>query len=339
MDPVSLVILSAATGGATGKVAEKAIDYLHDILTGQDEDVKRKAAENAAQMLSRLEGRIERLENQHIEAALGDPDVAHCVKVAVIGAARTGSEQKHELLAGLVATRLIAKDESVVALATNLALEAVPSLTPEQFEYLGLASLVYVLRPPGLPLDSTVTPPEGRDTTDEEDNAIKGYFPWFTDLFEDLAIPVIAGSDEAHLVSAGCMVRDSGVRRSLPEVLRPFSGRWISIAGSHHLEQRLAQFLTLEERGRQLQRLWHKSMQYHSPTPVGTVIGTLVIELQTGEDLDLDSLKRVHAGSAGLVDDSVWDGRRIREDFLRALDDAIRERVERGGIWSNLERR
>lgn len=66
---------------------------------------------------------------------------------ALLGSARTGDEGKHDVLTRVVANRLDADAESIRALATRIAVEAIPVLISHQVQYLGLAAVAHRIRP------------------------------------------------------------------------------------------------------------------------------------------------------------------------------------------------
>src|SRR5687768_15950801 len=106
MDPISLVFAGAAAGGVAGKIAEKATEFVLDLVRGQDAAVQKKAAENAGAFLTALSAHLSRLEESgaarlpgDVDTALGDPDLAATVRTAIVGAARTDNPDKHAVLA------------------------------------------------------------------------------------------------------------------------------------------------------------------------------------------------------------------------------------------------
>jgi len=70
---------------------------------------------------------------------------------AIVTSARTSSEDKHRILAGLIRERLLAKSEDIVSLASSIAVEAIGALKAKHLYVLELSVLVEGIRPMGLP--------------------------------------------------------------------------------------------------------------------------------------------------------------------------------------------
>lgn len=84
---------------------------------------------------------------ERVEGNLNDPDFAYLVRQATISSARTANPNKQRLLARAVTERLFAKSEGLVALASSLACDVIPNLTPMQLSFLGLLSTAMSIRP------------------------------------------------------------------------------------------------------------------------------------------------------------------------------------------------
>jgi hypothetical protein len=84
---------------------------------------------------------------ERVEGNLNDPDFAYLVRQATISSARTANPDKQRLLARAVTERLFAKSEGLVALASSLACDVIPNLTPMQLSFLGLLSTAMSIRP------------------------------------------------------------------------------------------------------------------------------------------------------------------------------------------------
>jgi hypothetical protein len=157
VDPLSLVALGAAVGGAAGKFTEKAWDLTEKWLKGYFRDHAPAAEEaallNSARFILELAERIKALEDSKqasrttIEEAQDNPQFSVILQRAVIGASQTSDSQKHRVLAGLVAARLAASPESTFALAVRLACDAVASANSVQLRLLALAVALHEIRP------------------------------------------------------------------------------------------------------------------------------------------------------------------------------------------------
>jgi len=154
-DPVSLIALGAAVGGAAGKFTERAWDagskWLASYYANHKEKALEKAQQNSSGFLIALANKVRVLEEQQevskeaIESAQDHPDFSVLLQKALLASAQTESKDKHELLARLVAERLKVNPESRLAVVTKLACDAVPGLTAKQLQVLGLlAQITYV---------------------------------------------------------------------------------------------------------------------------------------------------------------------------------------------------
>lgn len=150
VDPLSLIALGAAVGGAAGKFVEKAWDsgekWLSSYFQNHRERARETATVNSAQFLRKLGVRLEHLENTgqlssvEIEASLEHPEFSVTLQKAMLSAAQTDNEMKHQLLSDLVADHLHAKPESLLALVSKIACDVVSEITPNQLKLLGLIS-------------------------------------------------------------------------------------------------------------------------------------------------------------------------------------------------------
>src|SRR5438876_199300 len=156
-DPLSLIALGAAVGGAAGKFTEKAWDagsrWLATFFAGHAETAKKAAQENAAAFLVDLTQRVKVLEEKSsvprdvISAAQDHPQFSVVLQRAMIAAAQTDDSRKHSILSFLVTQRLANPQETTVAFASKLACDAVAHITACQLEYLGLGVVLDEIRP------------------------------------------------------------------------------------------------------------------------------------------------------------------------------------------------
>jgi hypothetical protein len=336
MDPLSLVVASAAAGGVAGKLAEKVVDYLAELLKGQDQVVQERAAENVGVFLPRLSEQLQRLESRlqmpssQLEAALSDPDVAVALRSALIGAARSSSRAKHDSLARAVAERLVAPSETVEAVASVHAIEAIPRLSNAHLHFLGIAAITFILRPLAL------YAPVQRDGVVREPQAgapYRSYCDWLREALTRHHLEVTLGELQlAHLISAGCITYERKLRRDLHSTLMAGREELIAPLAAFDCAQDLTLFLLRDPVGADLQALWEKELQHVTLTPAGSLIGVATYESGGGEPQSNSSpfIDRP-------IDDVVWDGSRLGERFLGALDRAVKDRAERGvGPWMDL---
>lgn len=96
--------------------------------------------------MAQLEER-QQVDRSIIDRALEEPSFGALLQKALIGSAQTESEDKHELLAKLVAMKLAAQQESVLSIVTPLACEVITHLTLNQLKILGIQSVLMLIHP------------------------------------------------------------------------------------------------------------------------------------------------------------------------------------------------
>jgi len=159
-DPLSLIALGAAVGGAAGKFTEKALDagtkWIASYFKDHKEKTQAQAGKNATDFLGELAQRIEQLEacrqvsKETIESAQDHPDFSILLQKAILSAAQTDLKEKHQLLARLVAERLRASPESLLSLASKLACEVISHTNVSQLRILALLAVVTLVAPSSL---------------------------------------------------------------------------------------------------------------------------------------------------------------------------------------------
>lgn len=213
MDPLSIVVLSSAVGGATGKFVEKAWDsgekWIQSYFKDHKENSQKNAINNSFDFLTELASRVKALEEQsnrnkqQITEAQDHPDFSIFLQKALITSAQTDSKEKHILLATLVSQRLIAEPESVFSLASKMACDAIAYMTSNQIKLLGLLATLFLMKPQGLP----------RGLTNES------YQEWY-DLFITPRLSpynklIIGKQDLKHLESLSCVKLNEAMVRDL----------------------------------------------------------------------------------------------------------------------------
>lgn len=142
--PLTLAVL----GGAAGGVGSEAVRMMWDSVgrawfERYFENHGRQAIlagrENTVAFLSGLALRIDHLERtlpSKLEAALSDPDFSSTLRTALLAAVRTSNGLKHEALVRAVTERLTAEPESQQAVASNMAVHAIPNLSRDHLALL-----------------------------------------------------------------------------------------------------------------------------------------------------------------------------------------------------------
>jgi len=269
VDPGSIAI-GAAIGGAAGKFVEKAWSQGEKWITSYFKDhapeAIEKAQQNSLEFLSELAKRVKNLEEQGeqekkiIEESLNQPDFSALLQKAMMSSAQTEDKQKHALLAKLVANRLTVETESMFALASRQACDAVSMLTINQMKILGL--LIFKDR-----VQQSPFPPV--NMSQEEFN--KWYVEYLTDnmqLYQDLTISRL---DMVHLGALSCIsILGISVRDHLRHILWPKKESGVTFD---------IKLFTSTELGKKMEELWESHLNGVSPTSIGELIGIYVSDM------------------------------------------------------------
>ncbi len=266
----SSIIISAAIGGAAGKFVEKAWNQGEKWITNYFKDHEPKAIEKAQQnafgFLSELAKRVKSLEEQGesqkkiIEESLNQPDFSALLQKAMLSSAQTEDNQKHELLAKLVANRLTVETESMFALASRQACDTVSMLTINQMRILGLLILHGRLQPSPFP---------PVNMSQEEFN--KWYVEYLMDsmqVYQHLTISIL---DMVHLEALSC-ISTSGIhtKNNLRHML------YVKKESGVTFDLKL---FTSTELGKKMEELWEGHLNGVSPTSIGELIGIYVSDM------------------------------------------------------------
>jgi hypothetical protein len=262
-DPVSLVALGAAVGGLAGKVAEKSWEsaeiWLKERFGSHAIEAQARARENAAAFVHDLAARVKALEDRGVLPpnaldAAKHPSVSALLQAAVLGAAQTEDEAKHDLLASVVATRLVSNTESTYALASQMAADAICRVTQRQLQLLGLLCFLEEVRP-------------------RQVDTVREYLAWVSawlshfDKFEFREI------DARHLVAVGCVTFDPASERGLEWIFRIKGG---SLAFEAPIET--------ENWFEAMESHWAEGLSGVQLTSVGSIVGGLALGRIVGCD-------------------------------------------------------
>lgn len=158
MDPITTLIVSSATGGAAGgfikEISSKGVQWLIELVTAQSPEMQIAAKKNMENFVTRLAQRVENLEKELpankskiFKDALNHPSSALLIKTAIVDSATTDVDEKHELLAELIAQRLTANADDIIALAGAAACSVVNCLTSRQIKILAVLATIRSIRP------------------------------------------------------------------------------------------------------------------------------------------------------------------------------------------------
>ncbi|MDD5759949.1 MAG: hypothetical protein PHI06_12820, partial [Desulfobulbaceae bacterium] len=209
-DPLSLVALGAAVGGAAGKFVEKAWDsgekWIATYFANHHGKSQEKAKNNTLSFLSDLSLRVEYLEKnktispEQIASSQEHPDFSVVLQKAMISASQTESKEKHKLLSRLVAERMKAMPESLLALASKMACDAISYTTSNQLKILGLTvNILYV------------NPNQGLSESQ--------YFSYLEARLNPFINVIPSNLDYQHLEALSCLKFEPIISRDLQKVL------------------------------------------------------------------------------------------------------------------------
>ncbi|PKN65425.1 MAG: hypothetical protein CVU57_09910 [Deltaproteobacteria bacterium HGW-Deltaproteobacteria-15] len=263
-DPLSLIAMSAAVGGVAGKFVEKAWDsgerWLRERFGSHAAEAQQQARENAARFIQQLAVRVKSLEDRHkvnrkrVTANEKHPQFSALLQDSILNAAQTDDDVKHDLLARLVAARLASESEGILALASQLASNAISKCTRRQLMLLALCEFIELSRP-------------------RHPLPVSDYRRWlevFLNHFMEFEFKKI---DAQHLVAIGCASYDPTSNRDL-EVLLQMKG------GTNCIGETLNDLAVVDC----LQMHWDEGLAGVMLTSVGTIVGGLAFDQIMGID-------------------------------------------------------
>jgi hypothetical protein len=290
MEPLTIVAISAAVGGAvgaatttlTGKACELGQKWLSTYFKDHYPKAIEKAEQNSLQFLADLAHRVNQLEETakdderiqgRIIGAMEDPDFSMILKDSLLISARTERQETHKILARLVSERLRYESGDLLALTIPLACEAVKNLTAKQLRFLATAAILeYVLLK------------EVFRTASEE----KAQFAldWLKQNIEPvLPEAEIYRVDLLHLVGVACanltktLMTDFDICAVLYKRLRTTSTEGFS------------QFFVEDDVGKRIQAVWEGKISHIRLTSIGLLVGTCVYDELTGAKTDIQDIQ------------------------------------------------
>jgi len=274
MEPLSIIAIGAAVGGAAGKFVEKAWDsgekWIQSYFKDHKEIAQKSATENTMSFLNELAQKVKQLEESRqvpkelIETAQDHPDFSILLQKALLTSAQTDNKDKHKILARLVSERLKSEPESILALSSKMACDALSYATVNQLMILGLAVNLYGVRP-------SPFPPMGINSSNYQewmDNwLITRLNPYRSIKFREL--------DIIHLESLSCLKVNAFMGRSLNEL---FQKDDLQYDFERMKDQQLREKIKL---------VW-KELQKIDLTTVGQIIGVTVTDMLTNTTTRFD---------------------------------------------------
>jgi len=279
MDPISIatgagkLMLSKAASSVSEKFVDeawgKATTWISKKFHEHGSKVEENANKNAKSFLEKTGKDIKIIvENskgnpvnvQIIENSFNNPDFSADFQEAVYASARTNSEQKHDLLARIIAEKVLSTDDKVTSLTASMAIRAVNELAPRHLYYLGLCALIYEIRPTNLPAD----------LSEDQRNVI--FNNWWSKELDILLSKVekLQDIDFRHLVSVNCIQYENFIGRSLMETLKSGLDNWDSQT-----------FIDKYPNGQKMKDIFD-GLQKVTLTSLGSTVGVYVHDNLTG---------------------------------------------------------
>ncbi len=286
MEPLSLVVGSAILGGAAGKFTERAYDsgskwissYFKDHAIQSEEQAK----VNGLDFLTELANRIRVLEEsntvskERIESAQNRPDFSALLKKALLSSAETSSNEKHKLLATVVAEKLRSDEESTLSLVSKIACDAIAYASINQLKILALQVNLLDISPASIS-SSLISP----------DQVQKWFRDWLISrliVFHDLSIKPM---DLLHLDTLSCARFNTFLVQDLIELL----SHKMSAKGFEDL-QFDAEVFKRSSLGNRLFDLWDKhNLAGLTLTSAGKIVGVYASDLLTGQTTSIDGFE------------------------------------------------
>jgi hypothetical protein len=283
-----IALVGGLTGAFSQDIYNSGRNWILARFIGHPKEAQESAQHNVNNFFGEVNIRVGALEklNENIEdeekRALSDPDYTYLLYEAVLGAARTNSEQKHKLLARLVTDRLAAEPDSLRTLAAHMACNAVPQLSNMHLKLLGV---LYIIRHQPAPSYIMDLP---------YDERIDVGTKWcLTEIAPFIPIGEITDLDFAHLTAVSCITY---VPQSFPSLIgglgkEPDYWKLLTlvydkfISREDHLHQvRWIPEIGEDKIGKDLLSFWDNSdMRKASLTPAGSLIGMYVRDTTSRE--------------------------------------------------------
>lgn len=271
MDPLSLIGIGAAIGGASGKFAEKSWDlgekWILSFFKGHKEGAQKLALENSNSFLNELALRVKKIEDQNvisqerINKAQDYPDFSALLQKAFLISSQTESKEKHILLARIVSERLTSESESIFSLASRMACDAISYISSNQIKLLGLIANTHLISPEISSFDG-----EQIELTQENMD------DWFTTRFTPFKSLIIGVQDLHHLESISCLKRSGSYGMKFD--------MFYSIFNTNKDSRFNFKLLKDVELMNKINDLWEKGkLQKIDLTTIGQIIGVMASDL------------------------------------------------------------
>lgn len=147
-DPITIATASGIASGLATFWSMEASAWIKSYFVDHHPTAIEKAQQNSSEFLIELSNRVSQLENKGVDLKniLEDPEFSSILQNAVLASAQTDSKEKHILLADIVKQRLEAEPDSLISLATKIAVDTVSKLNHKQLLILELIAEITCLR-------------------------------------------------------------------------------------------------------------------------------------------------------------------------------------------------
>ena len=275
MEPLSIIAISAAVGGAAGRFVEKAWDsgekWILSYFKDHAEVAQNKATENTLDFLNDLAQKVKQLEeskqisNDKIQTAQDHPDFSALLQKALITSAQTDSKDKHKILARLVSERLKSEPESILSLGSKMACDVISFITVNQMFILGFAANLYGIRPNF----KQIVGADQFVIQDMLDN-------WIISRLNPYRGIKLRQIDATHLESLSCLK------------VNPFLGR--DLNNLYKINDTYYDFDKMKDVNLRdlVKKLWNEGLQKIDLTSTGQIIGVSVSDLLSNSNTTFD---------------------------------------------------
>jgi hypothetical protein len=158
MDPLQQFLATTAASSAISTVVQQAIvasgHWFHERYGHHSPAVQQQVKANVTSYLEELVSRIHKVEaendimKQQVATMMSQLDIAMLMERALLAGAETSDRQRHATLATIVSERLRVETDSLPALTSAIAVDAVAHLSPRHLQILAFTYTVEWMRWP-----------------------------------------------------------------------------------------------------------------------------------------------------------------------------------------------
>jgi hypothetical protein len=264
------MVVAGASGAFVKEFASKGVEWLIQLMGSHSQTVQAQVEQNARNFLVRLAERVQRLEEELpaaqrevFDSALGHPSLSLLMQKALISASVTDNDDRHSILSELIARRLSAEDEDMIALVGSAACDVVSALSSTHIRLLGLMAHLFFFNPP---------PEQPIRNQEEFLQILLSFWRELEKLCDRL--DSAKRSDILHLAGLSCILINRGAARDLELTLSPWLNMvpWSSRSDLHRPD---FAFLKQQSWWQRFQRIWALGFQNVFLTSTGLLIGVL----------------------------------------------------------------